>query len=64
MAAPNSAPSAPPVGIRAQERFLPGAKPRDLWGSLKRLPPPRIPGSWPNGLCNIENPKAQVWSHC
>ena len=37
MAAPNSAPSAPPVGIRAQERFLPGAKPRDLWGSLKRL---------------------------
>ena len=53
MAAPNSAPSAPPVGIRAQERFLPGAKPRDLWGSLKRLPPPRIPGSWPNGLCNI-----------
>jgi len=28
---------AAPVGIHAQERFLPGAKPRDLRGSVKRL---------------------------
>jgi len=37
MAAPAPAPNPAPIGIRVQERFLPGAKPRDLWGSLRRL---------------------------
>ena len=41
MPAPASAPAPAPVvrpaGIHAQERFLPGAKPRDLWGSIRRL---------------------------